>query len=227
MTSSFNNSKDQTFAHDFSVISKRFLTASTFVLRFTRNDLRFRAGQHLIVGLKGEMDQREYSIYSSENDEYLEILVKEVKEGNISVKLKESRPGDLLQANGPFGSFCLQPSDIRSGKFVFVATGTGISPFHSIVKSYHETDYMLIHGVRTSEEAYESDSFDKYRYILCTTQDRNSDHHGRVTTFLQKYSIAPGTMFMLCGNGGMIYEVYHILREKGVQPQDIISERYF
>lgn len=227
MISAYDNAKDQTFAHDFSVISKRFLTESTFVLRFTRNDLRFRAGQHLIVGLKGEMDQREYSIYSAENDEYLEILVKEVREGNISVKLKESRPGDLLQVNGPFGSFCLQPSDIRSGKFVFVATGTGISPFHSIVKSYPETDYTLIHGVRTKKEAYEADSFDKERYILCTTQDRNSDHHGRVTTFLQKFSIAPGTRFMLCGNGGMIYEVYHILRDKGVQPQDIISERYF
>jgi ferredoxin--NADP+ reductase/benzoate/toluate 1,2-dioxygenase reductase subunit len=214
-------------AGDFSVISKRLLTDSTFVLRFTRNNLQFKAGQHLIVGLKGEMDQREYSVYSGEKDEYLEILVKEVKDGNISIKLKDCSPGDLLQVNGPFGSFGIQPYDIKSGKFVFIATGTGISPFHSMVRTNPAIDYTLIHGVRFANEAYESDSFDSNRFILCTSKEKNADHAGRVTSFLQKYKVPANAIFLLCGNGGMIYEVYHILRDKGIQPQNIISERYF
>ena len=40
--------------------------------------MQFKAGQHIIAGLKGELDQREYSVYSGENDDYLEILVREV-----------------------------------------------------------------------------------------------------------------------------------------------------
>ena len=56
----------------------RFLAESTFVLRLDRGNIQFRAGQHIIVGLKGELNQREYSVYSGEKDDYLEILVREV-----------------------------------------------------------------------------------------------------------------------------------------------------
>lgn len=86
----------------------RFLTQNTFVIRFDRDNIQFTAGQHLIVGPQGHLNQREYSIYSSEKSDYLEILVKEVLDGNVSLQLKNSRPGDLLEVNGPFGSFRLE-----------------------------------------------------------------------------------------------------------------------
>ena len=114
------------------VIQIRNLTESTYVLKFTRNNMQFRAGEHIIAGLKGEMDQREYSIYSGEDDDYLEILIKEVKDGNISSKLKQCKEGDLLDVNGPFGSFGIEKFDMRSKKHIFISTGTGISPFHSM-----------------------------------------------------------------------------------------------
>lgn len=209
------------------VISIHFLTESTFVLRFTRCGMQFRAGQHLIVGLKGELDQREYSIFSGENDDYLEILVKEVREGNISAKLKHCKPGDLLNVNGPFGSFGIEFHERNAGRLVLIATGTGISPFRSIIKSYPDVNYTLIHGVRYGNEAYSREDFDNERYILCTSKDKKGDHHGRITTYIPGFNIQPSDRFYLCGNGGMIYEVYHILRNKGVSPQNIFSERYF
>jgi hypothetical protein len=51
----------------------RFLTERTFVLRFDRGNMQFKAGQHIIAGLEGELDQREYSVYSGENDDCLEM----------------------------------------------------------------------------------------------------------------------------------------------------------
>ena len=96
--------------------------------------MQFKAGQHIIVGLKGELNQREYSVYSGEKDDYLEILVREVLNGNVSLQLKQCKPGQLLQVNGPFGSFGLETFDMFSRKLVFIASGTGIAPFHSFVK---------------------------------------------------------------------------------------------
>jgi ferredoxin/flavodoxin---NADP+ reductase len=205
----------------------RFLTDETFVVRLERGDLQFKSGQRIIVGLKGALDLREYSVYSGEKDDYLEILVREVLRGNVSPRLKNCKPGDLLQVNGPFGSFGIEPYDLYAKKFVFIATGTGISPFHSFVKSCPGIDYTIIHGVRQKAEAYESGEYDNNRYILCTSKEINDGHKGRVTKFLLTYPVKTEMLFYLCGNNSMIYEVYHILRNKNVPDENIFMEVYF
>jgi len=205
----------------------RFLTESTFIIRFDRGNMEFKAGQHIIVGLEGELDQREYSVYSGEKDNYIEILVREVVSGSVSIHLKQCKPGQILQVNGPFGSFGLEKFDMFSRKLVFIATGTGISPFHSFVRSYPAIDYTLIHGVRFNIEAYERDDYDPGRYILCTSKENNGGHKGRVTRFLPGYKVNSSMLFYLCGNNSMIYEVYHILRDKGIRDEDIFTEVYF
>jgi ferredoxin--NADP+ reductase/benzoate/toluate 1,2-dioxygenase reductase subunit len=205
----------------------RFLTDSTFVLRLDRGNLQFRAGQHIIVGLQGELDQREYSVYSGVKDDYLEILVREVLQGIVSLKLKQCNPGQLLQVNGPFGSFGLETFDMFSRKLVFIASGTGIAPFHSFVRSYPGINYTLIHGVRYNNEAYERDDYNPRRYILCTSRESKEGHEGRVTRFLPGYPVDPDMLFYVCGNNNMIYEVYHILRDKGIPKENILAEVYF
>jgi ferredoxin/flavodoxin---NADP+ reductase len=222
-----DNTPDKNIDSHHKVINIRHLTESTYVLRFTRNEMQFRAGQHIIVGLKGEMDQREYSIYSGENDDYLEILVKEVKNGNISSKLKQCKKEDLLQVDGPFGSFGIEKYNLLSKKHIFIATGTGISPFHSMVRSYPGLNYSLIHGVRLRSEAYEIGEYDPNRVILCTSKEKSKGRSGRVTGFLTKFSVTGDMLFYLCGNGNMIYEVFHILNDKGILAENIISEVYF
>ena len=184
--------------------------------------MQFRAGQHIIAGLKGELDQREYSVYSGEKDDYLEILVREVIDGRVSLQLKQSSPGQFLQVNGPFGSFGIESFDMYSRKLVFIASGTGISPFHSFVRSYPGIDYTLIHGVRYINEAYERNDYDPARYILCTSKESNGGRKGRVTRFLTGFRVDPDMLFYVCGNNNMIYEVYHILSDKGIP-----DERYF
>lgn len=209
------------------IIRIRFLTESTFVLRLDRGNMQFKSGQHIIAGLEGELDQREYSIYNDEKDDYLEIMVKEVHDGKVSQQLKNCKPGQLLQVNGPFGSFGLEKYDRFSRKLVFVATGTGISPFHSFVRSYPGIDYVLFHGVRYNNEAYDRNDYDPSRYFLCTSKESNGSNKGRVTRFLHSYPLAPDMLFYLCGNNNMIYNVSHILTDRGVPGENIFTEVYF
>jgi len=214
--------------HDvFSVHHVRYLTPSTYIVRFDRNNMFFLPGQHLSVGLINDTQAREYSIYSSVNDPFLEILVKEVEDGLVSKKLKKLKPGAQLRVTGPMGFFKLDENKTNTHPHLFIGTGTGISPFHCFVESYPKLNFKLLHGVRFGNEAYDRDHYPKGNYILCTSGDKAGDFNGRVTGFLKKLYIDPETNVYLCGNCDMIFEVYDILTEKGVPVENIHTEVYF
>lgn len=205
----------------------RHLTDSTFVLQLERNGLPFQTGQFVILRRPGTIDQREYTVYSGEKENVLEVLVREVADGKITPLLKKMQPGVELEVDGPFGFFRFQPSMFTSKKFLFVATGTGISPFHSFVKTYPELDYKLIHGVRFGEEAYEHSHFDKEKITLCTSGDNTGEFNGRVTDYLAGMKPDKNTQCFLCGNSKMIHEAFDILISKGIPVQNIYTEVYF
>jgi ferredoxin/flavodoxin---NADP+ reductase len=215
-------------ANNLSAIKKiRFLTENTFVLTLDRKGLQFKAGQYITVGLKDALQHREYSVYSAENDNLLEILVREVMDGDVSLQLKHCKPGQLLEVNGPFGYLKLNSEDMYSKQLIFIASGTGIAPFHSFITSYPGIDYLILHGVRNVNEAYDKKDYEPQRYILCSSRERNGNFYGRVTNYLQSFRIKPDMSFYLCGNSNMIYDVYNILRKKEVPPERIHSEVYF
>ena len=205
----------------------RELTPSTYVIRFERQNIQFKAGQYIGLGFKDYPYMRDYSIYSGEKDDYLEVLIKEVQDGDLSIKFKQCAAGNVLKYDGPFGSFVLNQKDIAQKHFTFVASGTGIAPFHSFVRSYPELKYTILHGVRSASEAYDKDHYNKDNYFLCTSKDSKGNFKGRVTDYLRKNKVNKDELFYLCGNGGMVYEVYEILQEKGLNLDQIFLEVYF
>lgn len=211
----------------YKVEQVRKLTEDTVSIRLPRSRFQYKAGQHLSLGIHGDYQSREYSIYSGANDNHLEILVKEVKEGYFSPKLSHLKPGDLVEVHGPFGKFYIDEKLIPDHKFVFIASGTGIAPFRSMVRTHPEIDYTLIHGVRHSHEAYDRHEYAPERHILCTTADKEGDYHGRLTGYLSETSFAPNTHFYLCGNSNMIFDALEILKEKGFDRDHIHCEVYF
>ncbi|WP_372642213.1 ferredoxin--NADP reductase [Ancylomarina sp.] len=209
------------------VISIRNLTPSTYIIRMEKKDFTFKTGQYITLGFSGSIDRREYSIYSAEQDDYIEVLIKEVEDGLLSKKLKKCKPGEDLDIDGAFGHFSLKVDEIKNKKFMFISTGTGISPIHSFIHTHPEMDYTLLHGIRHKEEAYESESYDPSRYILCTSGENTGDFNGRVTEYLLKNPVSPDTICYLCGNCHMIYEAYDILEKQGIKLGPIHTEVYF
>ena len=205
----------------------RELTPTAYVLRFDREDIPFRAGQHILLGLEDDIQAREYSIYSGENEDFFEVLIKEVKEGIVSKKLKRLKPGATVKFENPVGYFVLRDEDIANRKFLFVASGTGIAPFHSFVKTYKGMDYQLLHGVRDISEAYDRTDYDPERHVMCTSRDTRGDFHGRVTEYLKTHETDPSALVYLCGNCEMIHEAYDILLSQGVPSENLHAEVYF
>jgi ferredoxin--NADP+ reductase len=210
------------------ILEMRYLNESTFVVKLEKNGLSFKSGQHINAGPANSIHTREYSIYNGENDDFLEILVKEVTDGFISPVLKKQIPGNMLVIEEPVGYFSLPRKANPGEKLLFIASGTGISPFHSFIKTHPELDYTLLHGIRDNSERYEADFYETSRYIACTSRQK-SDHSyfGRVTTYLEEYPVQPNTRCDLCGNCSMIHDVYDILEAQGVPSEMIHAEVYF
>ena len=209
------------------IISIRFLTESTYILRFHRNGLEFLAGQYIVIGPQGSKQKREYSVYSSVTAPFVEVLIKEVDNGYLSKKLKHGHVGEVIEIEGPFGYFVIDEKRIPERKYLFISSGTGISPFHSIILSNPHINYTLLHGVRLGEEGYERAVYEPGRYIQCTSKDQKGEFQGRVTEYLLKHPIDPNTWVYLCGNSAMIDDAYSILEQQGVPTNHLHAEVYF
>lgn len=217
-------------AHDnriHEVLGIRHLTDSSFILSMERNNWSFAVGQHMALGLPDHPETREYSVYSGEGDRELELLIKEVEDGTMSVLFKRLVPGDVVLIHEPVGSFLLPPGDVEEPPYVFVASGTGIAPFHSFARTYPDAPYRLLHGVRAADEAYEREHYGSGQYVLCTSRDTAGDYQGRVTDYLRANVVDTTAIYCLCGNYQMITEVYSLLIDAGVPAENVRSEVYF
>lgn len=203
------------------------LTPETFIIRLDRGNFQFEPGQYVVIRIPGQNKGREYSIYSGVNDDYLDFLVREIPEGSFSRYLRHLMPGSELDVEGPKGYFILDEKTKSGNKVLLIATGTGISPFHSYVRSHPELKFNILHGVHFADEAYGRESFDSGRYLLCTSRHDKGDYFGRVTYYLKEHPVDRDTICYLCGNSEMIDEVTVILENYGIPPENIRTEVFF
>lgn len=203
------------------------LTPETFIIRLDRGNFQFEPGQYVVIRIPGQNKGREYSIYSGVNDDYLDFLVREIPEGSFSRYLRHLMPGSELDVEGPKGYFILDEKTKSGNKVLLIATGTGISPFHSYVRSHPELKFNILHGVHFADEAYGRESFDPRRYLLCTSRHDKGDYFGRVTYYLKEHPVDLDTICYLCGNSEMIDEVTVILENYGIPPENIRTEVFF
>jgi ferredoxin-NADP reductase len=203
------------------------LTPETFILRLDRQDFQFEPGQYVVIRIPGAPKGREYSIFSSTTDYFLDFLVREIPSGEFSRYLRHLLPGSELDIEGPKGYFILNEKTKAGHPTLLIASGTGISPFHSWVKSFPDLNYRVLHGVHFADEAYGREVFNPTRYMLCTSRHDQGDFFGRVTYYLKKNPVEKETICYLCGNSGMIEEVTDILEKYGLPPENIRTEVFF
>ncbi|MBA4410610.1 MAG: FAD-binding oxidoreductase [Bacteroidota bacterium] len=203
------------------------LTPETFILRLDRQDFQFEPGQYVVIRIPGEQKGREYSIFSSTTDNYLDFLIREIPSGEFSRYLRHLEPGSELDVEGPKGYFILNERTKLGHPTLLIASGTGISPFHSYVKSYPDLNYRVLHGVHFADEAYGREAFKPERYFLCTSRHEKGDYFGRVTSYLKENPVQKDTICYLCGNSDMIEEVTAILEKYGLPPENIRTEVFF
>ena len=210
----------------FKVIENVRLSEKTYRLRTDRPTTPIKAGQCFSVGTRDLAINREYSMYSAADDPFVDFLIREVEDGVVSPRLGRCKTGDFVEIGGPYGEFCLKPEDVAKRDFVFLASGTGIAPFHSFVRSYPNLRYKVFHGIRFDDEQYESSDYRPGSYVACVSRP-SSGLAERVPDRLRNEELDPNSLYYLCGNRSMIIDTVAVLREKGVPGGSIYMETFF
>jgi len=208
------------------ITSNTEISPNVFLLSFKR-DFDFKAGQVLGLAVSPNDDARLYSIASGENDSHVDLLYNIKPGGKLTPNLAVLRPDDTLWITVPFGSY------LGSSEPAFwIAAGTGIAPFRSMYRSGLGNNKTLIHGSRTLDAFYFSESLSAdlgSRYVRCCSQQEGEGvYHGRVTQYLEGLDNLPEDQkYYLCGSAEMVVECRDILLGKGIRFSNIVAEIYF
>ncbi len=258
------------------IIKREELNQGLVILRVKPDfDLKeFKPGQYCVLGLpvesprviyaedehkkspEGKMIRRAYSIASSSKQhKFLEFYISMVSSGALTPRLFNLKKGDkVFMGSKITGMFTLDDTDPNKD-VVFVATGTGITPYISMLRSAYKFEKrrtIVIHGARTSwnlgyRNALEgvSHRFNNFFYLpIIDNYKKDKEwkgHTGFVNKFfddgelvkLLGYTLNPKKVsFFLCGNPLMVNGLIKILSEYGYkkhtrkEPGDIFTEEW-
>jgi ferredoxin--NADP+ reductase len=202
------------------------ISENVFVLSFKRL-FDFLPGQVVAITTGQDIPPRLYSICSGTDEPRISILFNMKLEGELTPRLAKINVGDMVMVSAPFGAFLGDNEPAW-----WIASGTGIAPYRSMVRSGLGRLNTLIHGGKTRDSFYFSDELQQLypdKYIRCCSQETGEGlYSGRLTQWLKDQKTLPeNTNFYLCGSSEMVVEVRDILLEKGVIIEKIMSEIYF
>lgn len=180
---------------------------------------------------------RAYSIASApSNCNRFELCLNRVDDGAFSPHLFDLSPGDVVNIQPPLGTFTLR-LPLRDS--LFVATGTGIAPFRSMLKTILQTDspaFTLLFGVRHESHLLYRDEFEEmarqhpqFRFWPTLTQPGPDwgGRAGRVQVHLaEAIGGRSGIDIYLCGLQPMVDDVRQILKGMGFDRKQIRYEKY-
>lgn len=214
--------------HPYTVSQIHEITPGSYLLSFPR-DFDFQAGQVVGIKLNDEEDARVYSIASGETDPEIDILFNVKPDGYLSPRLAALRPGDPIFVSQPFGSFLGTRKEAW-----WIASGTGIAPYRSMLRSGYGEGKFLLHGSRFSDDSYFREEFETafgHHYIRCISQGEISGKGmfaGRVSDFLKTFDLLdPNQIYYLCGRAEMVIDCREELLKKGIGYAHIVAEVYF
>ncbi len=219
----------------------------------------FKAGQFAVLGLPGAAPRlelsdpeespapgdkwirRAYSIASSSlDDEYLELYVALVRSGELTPRLFQLNVGARLHLSEKItGMFTLDtvPPDAN---LVFIATGTGIAPYMSMLRSevlaHPNRRVAVLHGARHSwdlgysaELTTLSRHVPRFLYVPAVSRPKEElvewrGETGHVQQLWSRGLLAKhwggepqptDTHVFLCGNPAMVEDALKVLAERG------------
>lgn len=205
--------------------------------------LDFIPGQFVSVlePVNGKEITRAYSIASPPGRNRFDLCLNRVPDGLVSTYLFSLKPGDQVEMNEPLGYFTLRHPGRRA---VFIATGTGIAPFRSMLLDHlpkTQPQITLLFGVRYEYGLLYREELEKlagayptFRFVPTVTRPSGTwtGRTGRVQSHLDEALAlhTPDEIFnvdvYICGLKEMVDDVRKELKQRGFDRKQIIYEKY-
>ena len=200
----------------------------------------FRAGQYVSISIpfQGKKLRRPYSIASAPGKKgFIELCIK-IVDGVASNYVKTLFEGDKIELFGPAGKFIIFGDSLQRD-IVFVAVGTGITPFVSMIPDLLEKKFknkiILIKGFRHEENILYDEELKnlkrkhknfEFHNILSQPKTSNFKNKGYVQDFLGKFIPKENSDIYICGLSPMINSVKEKAIELGIPNNRIFFEKY-
>jgi ferredoxin-NADP reductase len=208
-----------------------------------REELAFTPGQFISVleQVDGKEITRAYSIASPRGGNRFALCLNRVPDGLVSSYLFTLRAGEEVEMHEPLGFFTLRHPGRRA---VFVATGTGIAPFRSMLLDHlprTQPRITLLFGARHDYGLLYRDELDQlarqfetFRFLPTVTRPGRywTGRTGRVQAHLDEAlalhipeEIVNVDVYV-CGLKEMVDDVRRELKQRGFDRKQIIYEKY-
>lgn len=201
----------------------------------------FQAGQYIsvVAEVNGIRTSRPYSISSPpDSAAYYDITIRRVADGFVSNYLLDGAAiGNSLQISAPAGNFYRNPI-VHGSRLVFIAGGSGITPFKSMVQhavnTGAELDMVLIYGSKNTKDIIFHEYFQTiarkysfFRYVTVIEEGQGS-YNGFITSKIIKEAVGDSTYktFFLCGPQAMYQHVLKELQPFALKPKQTKVEMY-
>ena len=233
-------------------------TDKLYSLKISAEIEPFIAGQFTKLGLEvaGERIARPYSLVNSPEEPWLEFYSISIPSGSLSDRLMHLQPGDTVWVQQQAAGF-LTLQETRPGKHLWLlATGTGIGPFLSLLKTeepWQKFDkVILVHAVRYAREltyqhlvqSWQQNKSKQFCYVPVISRESWGDAlTGRIPQAIVDHRLearagidfnAQDSQVMLCGNPDMLTDTIKAFTEqKGLKrnrrrdPGNILTENYW
>ena len=243
------------------VVDVRRWTDNLLSLRVHAPEVTFTAGQFAKLalpappGAKEPMLGRPYSFVNPPGAPAHEFYLVVVPDGPLSPRLAALVPGDrlwlLARANGFFTLDEVPPA----ASLWCLATGTGLGPFLSILRSAEPWEkyarIVLVHAVRQADELTYRDTIGEiaathpgaFTYIPVVSREAHPEAlRGRIPELIADGRLearagialsAENSQVMLCGNPAMVEDTQKVLMARGMrkhrrkEPGHITAETYW
>lgn len=216
------------------IISKEHLTHD--VLKITAEKpagINYHPGQAVDISLnRPEWNEKKnaFTFTSLPEDNFIEFVIKTYPSHHgVTEQLLSVEKGDELLIHKPFGSISYQ------GEGIFLAGGSGITPFIAILKQLEKEGKVagnkLIFANKTKEDIILEDTFkdllgNNFINVLSDEKVENYEE-GYISEELIKKHISENTKyFYLCGPRPMMKAVEEQLKSLGVTDEFIVKERF-
>ena len=208
-------------------------TVTTLVIAFpNRNIPVYKAGQYITVYFfdSSTPQGKAYSISSAPTEQLFTITVKAV--GEYSNRLCAMSCGDTFLGSLPKGAFYSERIDTD---IIMLASGTGVTPFRSIlidtVHNAQKRALFLFYSYRATQDALFTEEFDAIKKNYTTvhienyiTREPAKSRRITIPDILNSTHTGRQREFFICGPTSFVREQRIALQSVGVLPEAIHTE---
>ena len=211
-------------------------------------EMNWITGQYVELTIPGTDETRSYSLSNigtavpAARDDELEFMIKLYEGGKMSTLLMEGdiKLGDMLQVEGPYGTFTIREDS--DSDIVFIGGGAGMGPLWALL-NYMDTmgidrKVTYYYGARTGKDLFYVDKLQElskrlsgFRFVPALSEagpeDEWDGETGLITDVVERLEgDLSGVEAYLCGPPPMVDAAIELLQSKGVSESDTFYDKF-